>query len=144
MERVLRTRRLYGKNYFFLFNWILFINTQSNCMFIGTCRTKQMNQWLGGGETAYGYAVRQNGRGVWLNKRPLRHRISDFFERSDLGVQLIARPGMQYKWNISGNRGYASNRVRSLSIFHLYSIEDEVQSHRAMMKIWFQKQYHSY
>ncbi len=88
-----------------------------------------MNQWLCGGARAYGYAAkwpkytiaRQNGRGVWLYKWPLRHCISDFFERSDWGVQLIARPGMQYSFPISGNRGYDSNRVCSLSNGNKYN-----------------------
>ncbi len=66
----------------------------------------------------------QNGRGVWLYKRPLHRHISDYFERSDWGVQLIARPGTRYSFHISGKRVYESNRVRSLSIFHSYCIED--------------------
>jgi len=45
-----------------------------------------------------------------------------FLRRCDWGVQLIARPGTQY--HISGNQGYDSNRVPSLSIFHLYCVED--------------------
>ncbi len=57
----------------------------------------------------------QNGREIWLHKQSLHRRISDFFER----VQLLARPGTQYSFHISGNRGYDSNRVCSLSIFVL-------------------------
>ncbi len=39
-------------------------------------------------------------------------------------MQLIAWPGTQYSFHISGNRGYDSNRVRTLSIFHSYCVED--------------------
>ncbi len=35
-----------------------------------------------------------------------------------------ARPGTQYSFHISGNRGYDSNQVRSLSIFHSYFVEE--------------------
>ncbi len=65
----------------------------------------------------------QNRRGFWLYKGPLCRRILDFFEESNWGVQLIARPGTQYSFHISGNRGYDSNRVSSLSIFHSYCVE---------------------
>ncbi len=107
---------------FFLFNWCLFIIMQWNCTSIGSCSTKKTNQWLSCSARAYGYTARQNGQGVWLYK--LRNRISDFFERSYWGVQLIARPGTQYSFHISGNRGYDSNQVHSLSIFHSYYVED--------------------
>ncbi len=66
----------------------------------------------------------QNRRDVWLYNQMLCHRKSDCFEGSIRGVQLIARPGMQYSFShISRNPGYDSNRVRSLLIFHLYCIE---------------------
>ncbi len=42
--------------------------------------------------------ARQNGRGFWLYKHPLRRCISDFFEGSDWDVDLIARPGTQYSF----------------------------------------------
>ncbi len=44
-----------------------------HCTSIGSCSTKKQT----------GYAVRQTVRGVWLYKRSLRHRISDFFEASE-------------------------------------------------------------
>ncbi len=47
---------------------------------IGSCSAIKTNQWPGGGvERAYGYAARQNGRGLWLYKWLLCRRISDFF-----------------------------------------------------------------
>ncbi len=52
----------------------------------------------GGGMRANGYAARQNGRCVWLYNQLPCHRISDFFEGSNRGVPLIARPGMQYSF----------------------------------------------
>ncbi len=42
-------------------------------------------------------------------------------KEDDWGVQLIARPGMQYSFPISGNRGYDSNRVCSLSNGNKYN-----------------------
>ncbi len=49
------------------------------------------NQWLGGGERANGYAARQNGRGVWLYKRPLCRRISDVFTQRCIVMATIRR-----------------------------------------------------
>ncbi len=54
---------------------------------------------------------------VWY---PLLRRGVRFLRRSKRGVQLIAWPGTQYSFHISGNRGYDSNHVRYLSIFHSY------------------------
>ncbi len=55
-----------------------FLNTQCNCTSIGSCSAIKTNQWLEGGvERVYGYAAHHSG--LWLYKRPLRRRISDFF-----------------------------------------------------------------
>ncbi len=126
MEWVLRREKLYGKNYFFPLQLKSFLITQCNCTSIGSGSNKK---WTNGSAAVHKPMAmqptidRQNRRGILLYKRPLRHRISDFFERSDWGVQLIARPGTLYSFHISGDQGYDSNRVRSLSIFHSYCIE---------------------
>ncbi len=69
-----------GKTHFFLFYWAFFDHAvELHVHWFVQCY-KKTNQWLGGGiERVYGYAARQNGRGLWLYIRPLRHRISDFF-----------------------------------------------------------------
>ncbi len=107
----------YGKNYFFPLQLKHFLITQCNCTSIGSCNAIQMNQCLGGGiERAYGYA----GIASPPHLRFLRRKRQERSIRS----------------HISGNRGYDSNRVHSLSIFHSYCIEDAVwepvQSRRAM------------
>ncbi len=103
-----------------------FLITQCNCMSIGSGSNKKLTN--GSAAVHKPMAMQptidhQNRRGILLYKRPLRHRISDFFEGSDWGVQLIARPGTLYSFHISGDQGYDSNRVRSLSIFNSYCIE---------------------
>ncbi len=110
MKQVLRQRCLYGKNNFFLFNWSLFIITQWNCSSIGLCSIKKLTNGSVARARAYGYAASlPHLRFIW---------------RSDWGLQLIARPEMQYSFHISGNGGYDSTRVRSLSIFPSYCVED--------------------
>ncbi len=74
----------------------LFFPIQSrsyNCTSIGSCRIEKRTN-----ARANGYAARQNGRGVWLYNQLPCHRISDFFEGSNRGVPVIARPGMQYSF----------------------------------------------
>ncbi len=71
----------------------------------------------------------QNGRGVWLYNQLLCHCISDFFKGSNRGMQLTACTCS----HISGNRGYDSNRVRSLSIFHSYCVEYQRLSNHAVL-----------
>ncbi len=98
-----------------------FLITQCNCTSIGSCCTKKKKQMARHMQPAI---ARQNRRSIWLYKRPLRCHISDFFEGSDWGVQLIARPGTQYLFHISSNRDYDSNRVCFLSIIHSYCVKD--------------------
>ncbi len=115
------SKMLVWKNNVFLFNWSLFIITQWNCTSIGSCSTKKRTNGSAAGcePMAIQPAIAcQNGRGV----SSLPHLR--FIPRSDWGMQLIARPEMQYSFHISGNRGYDSNRVSSLSIFHSYCVED--------------------
>ncbi len=54
---VLHRRLLYGKNYFFLFNWRLFYNHAVKLHVHRFVQDKKMNQWLSGGAWAYGYAA---------------------------------------------------------------------------------------
>ncbi len=139
MVWVLRRRCFYGKNSFILFNWSLFIITQWKCTSISSCRTKK---WTNGSVAAHvpmamqPAIAHQNGRGVWVYKQPIRRRISDFFERSNWGVQLIARPGTQYSFHISGNRGYDSNDYILFRYFTRTAsktlVWEQVQSRRAM------------
>ncbi len=52
----------------------------------------------------------QNGRGIWIYNQLPCHRISDFFEGSNRGVQLIAGPGTQYSFPYLRERlGYVRN-----------------------------------
>ncbi len=106
MEQVLCRETLYGKNSFFPLQLKPFLITQCNCTAIGLCSTKKRTN----GSAAARETIYISG-------------ISDFFEGSDWGVQLIARPGTPYSFHISGNRGCDSNRVHSLSIFHSYCVE---------------------
>ncbi len=92
---------LYGKNYFFLFNWSLFQSRSYNCTSIGSWKIKKTNQCTAVVREPMAMQpaiARQNRRGIWLYNQLLCHRISDFFEWSNWGVQPIARPGTQYSF----------------------------------------------
>ncbi len=119
----------YGKNAFFSPELKSYLITQWNCMTIGSCRCRKMNQWVGSGAArTYGDDTRQysrrNGRGIWLYMRSFRHRILRFTstEATTESCSYLARQSTQYSFRISGNRGYDSNRVRSLSILHSYCV----------------------
>ncbi len=66
----------------------------------------------------------RNRRGIWLYKRSFRHRILRFTstEATTESCSYLAWQSTQYSIRISGNRGYDSNRVRSLSILHSYCV----------------------
>ncbi len=71
---------------------------------------------------AYGYAARHSPpkwRGVWLyNLPPATASQISSKEATKRAVHSTARNSTRS--HISGNRGYESNKVRSLSIFHSY------------------------
>ncbi len=106
-----------------------YLITQWNCTTMGSCRCRKTNQWVGSGAArTYGDDTRQysrrNGWGIWLYKRSFRHRILRFTstEATTESCSYLARQSTQYSFRISGNRGYDSNRVRSLSILHSYCV----------------------
>ncbi len=96
MERVLLRITLEWEKLCFPLQLKPFIITQWNCTSIGSCSPKKQTN---GSVVAHEpmamqpAIARQNGWGVWLYKWLRRRSISDFFKRSDWGVQLIARPG---------------------------------------------------
>ncbi len=128
-ERVLRLVKTHMGKCLFSPELKSYLITQWNCTTIGSCRCRKTNQWVGSGATRnYGDDTRQysrrNGRGIWLYKRSFRHRILRFTstEATTESCSYLARQSTQYSFRISGNRGYDSNRVRSLSILHSYCV----------------------
>ncbi len=118
----------YGKMHFFSWTEVLF-NHAVKLHDYWLCRCRKTNQWVGSGAArTYGDDTRQysrrNGRGIWLYKRSFRHRILRFTstEATTESCSYLARQSTQYSFRISGNRGYDSNRVRSLSILHSYCV----------------------
>ncbi len=128
-ERVLRLVKTHMGKCLFSPELKSYLITQWNCTTIGSCRCRKTNQWVGSGAArTYGDDTRQysrrNGRGIWLYKRSFRHRILRFTstEATTESCSYLARQSTQYSFRISGNRGYDSNRVRSLSILHSYCV----------------------
>ncbi len=128
-ERVLRLVKTHMGKCLFSPELKSYLITQWNCTTIGSCRCRKTNQWVGSGAArTYGDDTRQysrrNGRGIWLYKRSFRHRILRFTstEVTTESCSYLARQSTQYSFRISGNRGYDSNRVRSLSILHSYCV----------------------
>ncbi len=94
-------RRCMGKTFFFLFHWSLFQSCSYNCSLIGPCKIKKTNQCTVFAREAMAMQpaiAHQNRRGVWLCNQLHCHRNSDFFEGSNRGMHLIARPGTQYSF----------------------------------------------
>ncbi len=128
-ERVLRLVKTHMGKCLFSPELKSYLITQWNCTTIGSCRCRKTNQWVGSGAArTYGDDTRQysrrNGRGIWLYKRSFRHRILRFTstEATTESCSYLAWQSTQYLFRISGNRGYDSNRVRSLSILHSYCV----------------------
>ncbi len=70
-------------------------------MAIGPCRALKTNQWLGSGAArANGDESCQNGRGIWLCKRPFHHRILRFTspEATTEYYSAMAWQGTQYSF----------------------------------------------
>ncbi len=62
----------------------------------------------------------QNGRGVWLYN-PLPATASQISSKE--ATEHAEGQECSTRSHISGNQGYDSNQVRSLSIFHSYCVE---------------------
>ncbi len=128
-ERVLRLVKTHMGKCLFSPELKSYLITQWNCTTNGSCRCRKMNQWVGSGAArTYGDDTRQysrrNGRGIWLYKRSFCHRILRFTstEATTESCSYLAWQSTQYLFRISGNRGYDSNRVHSLSILHSYCV----------------------
>ncbi len=78
--------------------------------------------------------VRQNGRGIWLyNSPPATASPISLKEATEHAVHSTARNSTHS--HISWNRGYESNRVRSLSIFHSYCKYGNQFNHAVLWRV---------
>ncbi len=92
-----------------------FFITQSNCTSTGLCSTKKRTN---GSAAARKPMAMQNGWGVWLCKRPLYRRISDFFSFGPLAVASL---------QIRSSPATIRRRIKSLTkranLTHLHSLD---------------------
>ncbi len=127
-ERVLRLVKTHMGKSLFSPELKSYSITQWNCTTIGSCsgkkRTNGSAAELHEPMATIPARSRQNGHGIWLYKPSFRHRILRFTstEATTESCSYLARQSTQYSFRISGNRGYDSNRVRSLSILHSYCV----------------------